>query len=176
MSVPEETLATRIARAIGQRATRVLRMRRLVRAPIWLFRARLGAVFGQRMLLLEHIGRTSGLRRYVVLEVIDRPEPGVYIVASGFGMRAQWLRNVRANPAVRVWVGSHPPARATARQLTQQQAADTLTSYASRHPRRWDTFSALLESTLGTDDGEHYTALPLIALERNATAPPSEVR
>ncbi|HTM84573.1 MAG TPA: nitroreductase family deazaflavin-dependent oxidoreductase, partial [Mycobacterium sp.] len=39
-----------------------------MRAPIWLYRARLGALLGSRLLMLEHRGRTSGARRYVVLE------------------------------------------------------------------------------------------------------------
>ncbi|MET8156751.1 hypothetical protein ABZT47_10295 [Sphaerisporangium sp. NPDC005289] len=43
--------------AIG---ARVLRTRRLVRAPIWLYRAGLGILFGSRLLMLEHIGRTTG--------------------------------------------------------------------------------------------------------------------
>ena len=52
---------------------RLLKNRALVRAPIWLYRARLGFVMGHRMLLLEHIGRKSGARRYAVLEVVERP-------------------------------------------------------------------------------------------------------
>lgn len=163
--MPEETLPSRIAHAAGHRAASLLRVRWLMRAPIWMFRARLGALFGHRMLLLEHIGRSSGLRRYVVLEVIDRPEPGTYVIASGFGTRAQWFRNVRANPAVRVYVASRKPAPATARLLTPEQTAATLDTYAARHPRRWDTFNSLLETTLGTKSGEHSTELPLIALD-----------
>jgi hypothetical protein len=52
---------------------RILGSRSLMRAPIWIFKARGGAVFGTRILMLEHIGRKSGMRRYAVLEVIDRP-------------------------------------------------------------------------------------------------------
>jgi hypothetical protein len=43
---------------------RLLQNRGLVRAPIWLYRLRLGFLFGRRMLLLEHIGRKSGARRW----------------------------------------------------------------------------------------------------------------
>lgn len=38
-------------------AARMLRSRRLMRAPIWLYRARLGGLLGGRLLMLEHIGR-----------------------------------------------------------------------------------------------------------------------
>ena len=53
-----------------------LRHRSLVRAPIWLFRARLGFVFGSRLLMIEHTGRKTGARRYVTVEVSAVPEPG----------------------------------------------------------------------------------------------------
>jgi deazaflavin-dependent oxidoreductase (nitroreductase family) len=47
--------------------------------------------------------RKSGLGRYVVLEVVDHPTPDSYVVASGFGEKAQWFRNVKANPRMRVY-------------------------------------------------------------------------
>src|SRR5690606_12262413 len=58
--------------AIG---ARVLRTRSLVRAPIALYKAGLGWLLGSRILMLEHRGRSSGLRRYVCLEVVERPSP-----------------------------------------------------------------------------------------------------
>jgi hypothetical protein len=59
-----------------------MRQRWLVRAPIWLFRVRLGFMFGSRLLMLEHTGRNTGVRRYVVVEVVGRPRPGTYIVPA----------------------------------------------------------------------------------------------
>lgn len=67
-----------------------------------------------------------GARRYVVLEIAGHRQPGTYIVVSGFGDRAQWLRNIRANPRVRVSVLSRCPAPATARILPQQEATAAL--------------------------------------------------
>ena len=66
-------------------AAGLLRVRWLARAPIGLYRARLGFLLGSRLLMLEHLGRKSGARRYVVLEVVARPRPGTYVVASAFG-------------------------------------------------------------------------------------------
>jgi hypothetical protein len=65
-------------------------------APIRISKARAGALFGSRILMLEHIGRKSGAPRYAVLEIVDHPAPDVYIVASGFGRKAQWFSNVQA--------------------------------------------------------------------------------
>lgn len=153
---------------------RLLRVRWLVRGPIWLYRARLGAVFGDRLLMLEHVGRRSGRRRYVVLEVIDSPQPGAYVVASGFGRHAQWYRNIEADPHVRLWVRSRRPVSAEARPLAPEEATAALRRYADAHPRAWASLAPVLEQTLGARIGTEGTDLPLVALRPpSPQAPPA---
>ncbi|MFV0493571.1 nitroreductase family deazaflavin-dependent oxidoreductase [Mycobacterium sp.] len=155
---------------LNRLGARALRSRRLVRAPIWIFKARAGAVFGPRFLMLEHIGRKSGEPRYVVLEVIDRPAPDVYIIASGFGRKAQWFRNIEANPRVRVYTGSRAPAPAIARVLTQHEADAAIAGYRDRHPGAWESLKGILEDTLGAAITDTNTPLPMVELklDRNA--------
>ena len=143
---------------------RILRYRPLMRAPIWVFKARAGAVLGPRLLMLEHIGRTSGVRRYVILEVVGHPAPDSYVVASGFGEKAQWFRNIKANPRVRVYAGSRAPMPATARIMTPQEADRALSAYARRHPRAWARFKPVLERTLGSPITETDSPLPIVEL------------
>ncbi|MGH3097793.1 MAG: nitroreductase family deazaflavin-dependent oxidoreductase [Streptosporangiales bacterium] len=150
--------------AIGKGGARVLGNRTLMRAPIWLYRARLGFLFGSRVLMLEHIGRKTGTKRYVVLEVIGHPSPDVYVVASGFGARAQWFRNLMANPGVRVSVAGQVHRAATARQLPTADADAVLAEYVRQHPRAWAKFKNILENTLGTPISEHDTELPMVEL------------
>jgi deazaflavin-dependent oxidoreductase (nitroreductase family) len=128
---------------------RIMSSRPLMRAPIWIYKARAGAVLGSRVLMLEHVGRKSGARRYVVLDVVDHPTPDTYLIASGFGEKAQWFRNIQADPRVRVFAGSRAPASATARVLTQPEADRALQTYISRRPRAWERFKPVLEKTLG---------------------------
>lgn len=151
-------LVTRIGAAM-------LHVRWFVRAPIWLYRARLGFVMGTRLLMLEHVGRTSGLRRYVVLEIVDHPVPGRYVVVSGFGHRAQWFRNVAANPQVRIFLGSHAPASAVAQRLDPDDSAASLHRYANAHPRSWAKLRPILEATLGAHIDEEPPELPVIAFD-----------
>jgi deazaflavin-dependent oxidoreductase (nitroreductase family) len=146
-------------------AARLLRVRWLVRAPIWLFRARLGFLTASRLLMLEHTGRRTGARHYVVLEVVSRPGPGQYVVASGFGQRAQWFRNIRANPSVRVFVGARGPRPAIAHILESDDARAALQQYARNHPRAWRNLRPVAESTLGAEIDEHGTTLPLVCLD-----------
>ena len=152
-------------------AARLLRTRWIVRAPVWLYRARLGFMFGSRLLMLEHTGRKSGIRRYVVLEAVDHPGPHTYIVAAGFGDRAQWLRNVRASPRVRVYAGYHRPVPAIARPLTSEETAAALTAYARRHPRAWAALKPVFEATLGARIDSDGTSLPMIALDLAGSRP-----
>ena len=143
----------------------LLRIRWFVRTPIWMFRARLGFVFGSRLLMLEHVGRVSGRRRYVVLEVVDHPAADRYVVVSGFGERAQWFRNVAANPRVRIFLASHLPALAIASRLDADPAAAALSRYAAAHPQSWAKLRPVLEQTLGARINEHDTELPVIVIE-----------
>jgi deazaflavin-dependent oxidoreductase (nitroreductase family) len=153
---------------IGRVGARILANRALMRAPIWLYRARLGFLFGSRTLMLEHVGRKSGAKRYVVLEVVGHPTPDIYVVASGFGERAQWFRNVMANPRARVSVSWHGPRTATARQLSTAESDAVLANFVRRHPRTWTRFKNILENTLGKAISEHNTALPMVKLSLDA--------
>jgi deazaflavin-dependent oxidoreductase (nitroreductase family) len=152
------------SRAVAAVGARLLRSRRLVRAPIGIYRARLGFLFGSRMLMLDHIGRRSGVLRRVVLEVVDHPAPDIYVVASGFGEHAQWLRNVRVNPRVRVCVLGRAPAPATARALSPEEADRALAAYCRRHPWWWAWFKDVVEETFGRPIDEPNTTLPMVEL------------
>ncbi|GAA5057482.1 nitroreductase family deazaflavin-dependent oxidoreductase [Nocardia callitridis] len=159
VSVPSRTTDRLVAVA-----TRALRNRHLMRAPIWIYRARLGFLLGPRVLMLEHVGRKSGARRYVVLEVVDHPEPDSYVVVSGFGTAAQWFRNIQAQPEVHLWVGRHGRRAATASVLPQDRAAATLQDYAARNARAWAKMKPAIENTLGATIDEADPALPIIEL------------
>ncbi|MBQ0922528.1 nitroreductase family deazaflavin-dependent oxidoreductase [Saccharopolyspora endophytica] len=148
---------------VANLAARLLRTRWLVRAPIWIFRAGLGGVFGQRLLMLEHVGRKSRQPRYVVLEVVDRTETG-YVLAAGFGERTQWLRNLDAHPGAHVSVGARSRVPVEARRLTPAEAAETLQRYAARNPRAWAKLRPVFERTLGAPISESGTTLPMVAL------------
>ena len=140
---------------------RLLKTRWFVRAPIYLYKLRLGALFGHRMLLLEHIGRKTGARRYAVLEVVDHPRTDEYVIVSGFGEQSQWYRNVVANPHVRVSVGLRRNVPALAATMTREAAGETLDRYAERHPRTWRALQQSMAAALNTPDLQ----LPMVRLE-----------
>ncbi|HKW92211.1 MAG TPA: nitroreductase family deazaflavin-dependent oxidoreductase [Methylomirabilota bacterium] len=106
----------------------------LLRAPVYLYRWRLGWLLGHRCLLLTHIGRRSGLRRHTVLEVVEyrRDGPEV-VVAAGFGPDSDWVRNIEANSsAEEVTVGSQRFV-ASHRFLREEEAVRVIESYEQRN-------------------------------------------
>lgn len=107
--------------------------RPIARAPIALYRVGLGGLLGQRFVLLEHRRRRSGLIRQVVLETLS-VEQNVIHVVSGYGWSAQWLRNVRADPRVRVTCGWARPRGARTQVLPPDEAVAVLANYRQRHP------------------------------------------
>jgi deazaflavin-dependent oxidoreductase (nitroreductase family) len=109
-------------------------MRLAMRAPIFLYKARLGFLLGQRFLLLTHTGRKSGLPRHAVLEVVDHDrDTDTYVIASGWGEKSDWLQNIQKTPRVTVNVGSRR-FETDARRLSIDEAARALGAYAIRHP------------------------------------------
>jgi len=144
---------------IGAKA---LQTRWFVRSPIPLFRAGLGFLFGGRLLLLEHTGRKSGELRYVALEKVDRPAKDRIIIASGFGEKAQWYRNLQADPRCRVWIGFTRGRPATARTLSTEESAQVLERYRRDHPKAYDALAGVIEDATGLDiDGIPYVELAL---------------
>lgn len=139
---------------------KLLQTRSAVRAPIWLYRRRLGFLLGSRMLMLEHTGRTSGLPRYVCLEVVDRPARDILVIASGFGTSSQWYRNLEQQPRCRVSIGARHSVPATARIMPSEEADQTLQRYQRAHPRAWRRLRGAIErATNRPVDG-----LPMVAL------------
>jgi deazaflavin-dependent oxidoreductase (nitroreductase family) len=114
------------------------------RAPIWFYRLGLGGVLGERFVLLNHTGRKSGRPRQTVLEVVRHDkESGAYIVASGFGEKADWYKNVMAHPEITIQVGRKRLA-ARAERLPLPQATEVMLDYNRRHPAMLRTLAGIM--------------------------------
>lgn len=130
-----------------------------LRMPVWLYRLRLGRLLGRRFVMITHTGRKSGRPHQTVLEVVRHdPATGVVMVASGWGEKADWLRNILKTPAVTVHIG-HQRFEAVAARLTVEAAADELCDYAAHHP---DTFRQLTRMMIGAQPGDE--AVDCVAL------------
>ncbi|MCP4424135.1 MAG: nitroreductase family deazaflavin-dependent oxidoreductase [Chloroflexi bacterium] len=107
----------------------------LFRAPIWLYKVGLGGLMGERFLLLNHVGRKSGLPRQAVVEVAHyNPDNGAYLIASGWGKSADWHKNLLKTPEIKIQVGWRKMG-VTAVPLTSEQSGEAMVDYARRYPQ-----------------------------------------
>ncbi len=107
--------------------------RLLLRIPIYFYRLGLGWLFGDRLMLLNHIGRVSGKQRQTVLEVVTHdPADDSFVVASGWGPSAAWFRNVVHTPEVSIQVGRRT-ILVRAVPLPEDEGADIFAKYAAQH-------------------------------------------
>jgi deazaflavin-dependent oxidoreductase (nitroreductase family) len=145
-------------------------LRHLLRAPVYLYRWRLGPLFGKRFLLLTHTGRRTGIRHQTVLEVMEYREAGPEaVVMSGFGRNSDWLRNIEKTPNEEVIIVSRH-FQASHRFLAEEEAVNVVRNYERRNRLvaslvRWVLSRLLCWQYRGsTDDRRRLVGqLPLIA-------------
>ena len=121
-----------------------------LKAPALLFRAKLGFLFGERFLMITHVGRKSGTTFHTPLEVVVHDtDSAEYIVCSGTGANADWYRNITAQPVTSIQVKNRvwTPGQ---RMLDSPEAADRFADYEHRHPK---AASKLLDSMGQSYDG-----------------------
>lgn len=127
-----------------------------MRMPITFYKIGLGGLMGGRFLLLNHVGRKSGLPRQVVLEVVNHDAArDTYTVASGFGSTSDWYRNLQARPDVTIQVGRRKLA-VRAHFLTQDQGGEVMMDYARRYPKAAMALSKTLGYPVGAGTPEDY--------------------
>lgn len=142
----------------------------MFRAPIWLYRIGLGGLMTNRMVLLNHVGRKSGKMRQAVVEVAkyDKANDIVY-VASGWGAKSDWYRNLLANPDIMIQMGWRKMA-VTAVPLSPEQSGEAMRDYARHYPTAAKVLSKrLLGYEVDGSDEDYYAlghdAVPFIALK-----------
>ena len=101
----------------------------------------LGPLIGRFVLLLTTYGRKSGRPRVTPLVYEQRGD--TIIVASARGRSADWLRNIQANPKVRVRVGRRRFDGIAEVTTDPERIADYLQRQMERNPRM---FGAILAS------------------------------
>lgn len=150
-------------------------LRRLAfRAPILLYRARLGALLGHRFVLIHHTGRRTRLPREVVVEVVTRePDSGAVVVASGFGPGSDWYQNLLAHPQAEIELGRQR-IRVRAEKLSNDQAGRTMVVYARSHPRAARRLATFMGYEVDGTDAAYRAmgdTLPMLRLVPQKSAP-----
>ena len=128
-------------------------VRMVLRAPIWLYRARLGRLFGHRLLYIAHRGRRSGARRETVVETVhfDPAIPQTVVIAA-WGGEPDWSRNLRAAPAIEVRLGGLRWPDPAHRFLGPDETRQILHAYQRAHPHAWKRLAPMLGFPAEPDD------------------------
>ena len=114
-----------------------------LRLPIWLYRAHLGWLLGDRFLMLTHTGRKSGLPRHTVIEVVQHDKAtDTYYVVSGWGEKSDWYQNIHKNPSVTIQSGGRK-FQSDAEFIPIEKAIPVLQTYAHDHPVAFNELSGL---------------------------------
>lgn len=109
------------------------RMKNIQKIHRVLYAIGLGPVVGRIILLLTTTGRRSGKQRVTPLqyEEID----GMYYLGAARGLRADWVRNIQANPQVEIRVGAKHLRGCAEVVNDPSKFADFMEVRLERHPR-----------------------------------------
>lgn len=114
------------------------------RLPLPLYRRGWGRLLGHTFLLIAHAGRRTGKRRETVAMALtyDRRTHEA-AVCSAWGPNTDWIRNIRARPALQITIGreSFTPEQ---RFLSEDESVAVADEFRRRHPWRLRLLSAIL--------------------------------
>ena len=119
-----------------------------MRLPRPLYRHGLGRLLGHTFLLIAHQGRKTTRRRETVAMALTwNPATKEAVVCSAWGSNTEWVRNLRAHPALEIQIAGD---RFTPKQhfLSEDEAVAVVIEFQQRHPWRLRLF----ETILGWDD------------------------
>jgi deazaflavin-dependent oxidoreductase (nitroreductase family) len=106
------------------------------RLPLVLYRRGWGRLLGRTFMLLVHAGRRTGQPHEMTAMVMSYdPRTREVVIFSGWGPGSDWVRNLRAGPALRVEVGkeSYTPQH---RFLSEEESVAVASAFVRRHPYR----------------------------------------
>lgn len=92
-----------------------------------------GPLVGRLILLLTTTGRKTGLPRVTALQYEE--EDGAFMLGSSRGLRADWVRNLIADPRVEIRVRSRRLVGRAEVVSDPERIADFLALRLERHPR-----------------------------------------
>lgn len=104
----------------------------IAKAPLMLWRLGLGPLSGKVMMVITVTGRKSGLARQTIVEY--HTLNGRKYAPSGFGAKAQWYKNIQANPLVTVQTASGTESMQAVRVTSDEELKAVYELFQHRNP------------------------------------------
>lgn len=115
-----------------------------MRTPRPLYRHGWGWLLGHTFLLITHKGRKTGKRRETVAMALTYdPDTREAVIFSAWGPNTEWMRNLRAHPALQIQIGrdTYLPEQ---HFLSEDEAVAVALEFRRRHPWRLRLFAVIL--------------------------------
>ena len=134
--------------------------------PLPLYRSGRGWMLGRTFMAVTHVGRRTGTPHLMVAMVLGYdPDTDEAVIMSGWGPNSDWVRNLRAGPALKVQLGRRvfTPVH---RFLTDEEAFAVASEFCRRHPWRLRVFRRVLAWPDLSDDAalrEFIATRPFVA-------------
>ena len=162
-----------VRRIPGRLALAVFRM------PLKAYQRNVGPATSRTFMAFTHTGRRTGQPHEAVAMVLRYDQAtGEAVICAGWGPETDWVRNLRANPAVKVQLGGETFAPQQ-RFLAEQEAFDVAAAFRLEHPHRLRLISRLLGWGDLRDDAALRKSVrthPFVAFRpaEEAAAPPAD--
>lgn len=99
---------------------------------------------GAQWMLIATVGRKSGKRRETMVDVMDYDAAtDTYYIEAAYGSRADWFRNIQANPHFEAQVGRRK-FHASATTLTNETAGEKTVQFYRKKPAYTRSVMALV--------------------------------
>lgn len=135
--------------------------------PVWLHKIGLGGwerLIGAQWMLLTTTGRKSGKPRETMVDVMDYDEAtDTYYIEAAYGDRADWYRNIQANPVFEAKVGRRK-FKARAGSLTSEGTGDLLVKFYREKPAYTRSVMAMVGMKFNGEDELRAIASKLLLL------------
>ena len=115
-----------------------------MRMPRPLYHRGWGWMLDHLFLLIAHRGRKTGnWRETVAMPLTYDPDTREAVVFSAWGPNTEWIRNLRAHPALQIQIGreAYVPEQ---RFLSEDESVAVVREFQRRHPWRTRLFAAIL--------------------------------
>lgn len=105
--------------------------------PVWIYKMGFGGwekLIGAQWMLIATRGRKSGKPRHTMVDVMDYDAASdTYYVEAAYGPRADWYRNIQANPVFEARVGRRKFS-ARAATLPNDHAGEMMVQFYRKKP------------------------------------------
>ena len=112
-------------------------MKIFFKVPVWIYKMGFTGwerAVGAQWMLITTVGRKSGKPRDAMVDVMDYDKvTDTYYVEAAYGSRADWYRNIQANPRFEAQVGRRK-FHATATPLSNEDAGELMVKFFRAKP------------------------------------------